>query len=150
MIGGTDNVLWVDENAPAFDLIVSAVRQHWPHLVLQNADEDLPIEPSKSSDLTILLGREFFLYRNAAAAENWLNEGVTESNKNTMIHGLLGNRRKPDRRVRSITLVADDWTGELAAILKDIQEAFDNFSKKHLPNGTATPLGPVPHVAERD
>ena len=40
MIGGSDKVLWVNENAPAADLILSAVRQHWPSFVFQDADDE--------------------------------------------------------------------------------------------------------------
>ena len=63
---------------------------------------------------------------------------------------ILGNRRKPDLGLRSITLVGDDWTSELAAILTDIQAAFEAFAKKHPPNGKAAGVGPMPHAAERE
>jgi hypothetical protein len=150
MIGGSDKVLWVDENAPAADLILRTVRQHWPSLVFQDADEAQPLDAAKSSGLQQPAGREFFLYRTAEAAQDWLQSGATDHNKNTLIHVILGNRRKPDVGLRSITLVGDDWTGELAPILADIQAAFDGFTKKHPPNGQAAQLGPMPHAAERE
>ena len=104
----------------------------------------------KSAGLTQPVGREFFLYRTADAAQHWLRAGATESNKNTLIHVILGNRRKPDLGLRSVTLVADNWTGELAAILADIQAAFDGFTKKHPPNGKAAGVGHAPQAAERE
>jgi hypothetical protein len=149
MIGGSDKVLWVDENAPAADLILRTVRQHWPIFVFQNANDDKPLDAATSSGLTKPAGREFFLYRTAEAAQHWLQLGATDENKNTLIHVILGNRRKPDVGLRSITLVGDDWTGELAAILADIQSAFDGFTKKRLPNGQPASVGTMPQAAER-
>lgn len=148
MIGGSDKVLWVDENAPAADLILRVVRQHWPSFVFQNADDDQPLDAAKSSNLTQPAGREFFLYRTAEAAQDWLQSGATDDNKNSLIHVILGNRRKPALGLRSVTLVGDEWTGELAAILVDVQRAFDGFPKKHVPSTPAAPMGTA-HVAEQ-
>jgi hypothetical protein len=150
MIGGFDKVLWVDENAPAADLILRIVRRHWPNFVFQDAEEDQPLDAAKSSGLTHLAAREFFLYRDTEAAQEWLHAGATDNNKNTLIHVILGNRRKPELKLRSITLVGDDWTGELAAILADIQTSFDAFTKKPLPNGKVAPVGPMPQTTERE
>jgi hypothetical protein len=150
MIGGSDKVLWVDENAPAAELILRVVRQHWPHFVFQNADEDQPLDAAKSSGLTQPTGREFFLYRTAQAAQDWLQSGATDRNKKTLIHVILGSRRKPDLGLRSVTLVGDDWMGESAAILAGIQAAFDGYTKKSPPNGQVAPLGPMPHATERE
>jgi hypothetical protein len=141
MIGGSDKVLWVDENAPASDIILRIVQQHWPSFVVQNADEDQPLNAAKSAALTQSAGREFFLYRTAETAQNWLQAGATEDNKNTLIHVILGSRRKLDFGLRSVTLVGDDWTGETAAILADIQAAFDGLAKKGSPNGLSAPFG---------
>jgi hypothetical protein len=150
MIGGSDKILWVDENAPAGELILRVVRQHWPSFVFQNADEDQPLDAAQSAGLTQPTGGEFFLYRTTEAAQDWLHSGATENNKNTMIHVILGNRRKPELGLRSVTLVTDDWTGELAAILADVQAAFDGVPKKHPPNGKAAPVGSIPLAAERE
>ncbi len=150
MIGGSDKVLWVDENAPAADLILRTVRQHWPSLVVQNADEDQPVDAANSFGQAQPSGREFFLYRTAEASQEWLQSGATDSNRNTLIHVILGNRRKADLGLRSVTLVGDDWAGELAAILADIQAAFDAIAKKHPPNCQAAPLGLVPLPSERE
>ena len=63
MIGGSDKVLWVDEAAPAAELIVRAVRSHWPQYVFQNSDDDHATDPSQLPTLPAPTGREFFLYR---------------------------------------------------------------------------------------
>src|SRR5438552_3464110 len=83
MIGGSDRVLWVDENAPAADLILRVARQHWPSFVFQDADEDQPLGAAKSAGLTQPAAREFFLYRSVEAAQDWLQSGATDNNKNT-------------------------------------------------------------------
>jgi hypothetical protein len=150
MIGGSDKVLWVDENAPAADLILRVVRQHWPSLVFQDADEDQPLDAAKSTALAQPTAREFFLYSTAEAAQEWLQSGATDNNKNTLIHVIVGNRRKPDLGLRSVTLVGDDWAGKLAAVLADIQAAFEGFTKKGPPNGQVAPLGPLPQASERE
>jgi hypothetical protein len=150
MIGGSDKVLWVAEDAPAAELILRVVRHHWPRFVFQNADDAEPMDAAKSFAQTQPAGREFFLYRTAEAAQDWLQSGATDDNKNTLIHVILGARRKPDLGLRCVTLVSDDWTAELAAILEDVQAAFDAFVKKHLPNGQTAPLGPMPHTTERE
>ena len=150
MIGGSDKVLWVDASALAADVILRIVRQHWPRFVFQNADEDQPLDAANSSRLTQPDGREFFIYRTAEAAQDWLQSGATDDNKNTLIHVILGKRRKPDLGLRSVTLVGDDWTGELAAILADIQAAFDGGTKTHPPNGQAAPVEAMPYAGERE
>ena len=149
MIGGSDKVLWVDEDAPVADLVLRVVRQHWPNFVFQDADADQPLDAA-SPLLTPPTGHEFFLYRTAATAQEWLEFGATDNNKNTLIHVILGNRRKPELRLRSVTLVGDDWTGEMALILSDIQAAFDNTTTKHSANDHVFPAVVMPHVAERD
>jgi hypothetical protein len=150
MIGGSDKVLWVAEEAPAAELILRVVRQHWPRFVFQNADDAEPMDATKSFGLPQPAGCEFFLYRTAEAAQDWLQSGATDDNKDTLIHVILGTRRKPDLGLRSVTLVGDDWTAELATILVDVQTAFDAFAKKHLPNGQAALLGPMPHTTKHE
>jgi hypothetical protein len=149
MIGGSDIVLWVDENAPAAEVILRVFRQHWPDFAFQNADDDQPLAPSASGHPQPS-GREFFVYRTLAAAQEWLQSGATEANKNTMIHVIVGNRRKADSGLRSVTLVGDDWTGELAAILMGIQAGFDGFANKFSLNEKTAPVGPMQHVVERE
>ena len=135
MIGGSDKVLWVDETAPASELILRVVRRHWPSFVYQDAEADEPLGVAESSSLTQPARREFFLFRSSEAAQDWRRSGATDDNKNTLIHVILGNRRKPDLPLRSLTLVGGEWVGELAAIAADIQTAFDGV-RKHPPFGS--------------
>jgi hypothetical protein len=150
MIGGSDKVLWVDEVAPAAEIIVRAVRRHWPQYVFHNADDDHAMDPAQLSALPVPSGREFFLYRDMGAAQDWLQSGATDNNKNALVSVILGNRRKPALGQRSITLVGGDWTGELAALLADIQTAFDGFAKNPPADGNLSAPGPLPHAAERE
>lgn len=129
MIGGSDKVLWVPKSAKAADVILRVVRRHWPKYVFQNADDDAP-EPAQPSALPAPTGREFFLYRDRNAAKAWLKSGATAKNKNTLIYVILGKDLKPARGLRSITLVATDWTGALAKCLADIEAEFDALSPK--------------------
>ncbi|MCI0684647.1 MAG: hypothetical protein L0Y71_21330 [Gemmataceae bacterium] len=133
MIGGCDQVLWVDEKAPAADVIVRAVRRHWPDFVFQNVDDDQPITPDSDLWLPSPTGREFFLYENAASAQGWLAQGATPENRNAMIHVILGNRRNAALGLRSITLVSGAWTGILDAILSSIRTDFEEFVESHPP-----------------
>lgn len=133
MIGGCDQVLWVVETAPAADVIVRAVKRFWPQFVFQDADDDQPITPESDLWLPSPTGREFFLYQNAAVAQSWLDQGATPENQNSMIHVILGNRRKADLGLRSITLVSGAWTGLLAAILGAIRTDFEDFAESHPP-----------------
>jgi hypothetical protein len=149
MIGGSDIVLWIPDHAPAADVIMRIVRQHWPGFVFQNADDDEPIDPAKLASLPQPTGREFFLYRSMAAAMDWSQSGATQENKNSLIYVILGNRRKPDLGLRSITLVGGEWTGELAPILAEIRLAFEDWTK--YPTGNHLPtIGPVSRAAERE
>jgi hypothetical protein len=124
MIGGTDTVLWVSEGAPAADIILRTVRHHWPDCVVQNADDDVPLPHREGGWLPEPPGREFFIYKDDAAAANWLEHAAAPENVNTMLYVIVGKRRKPDLGLRSLTLVCGDVAGTMRTIIQDIIAGF--------------------------
>ena len=124
MIGGTDVVLWVREDLPASDFILRTVRRHWPDLVFQDADD--PTLPSQSLHgwLPQPSGREFFVYRDLPAALSWHEHGAIPENTNAMLHVILGNRRKPEAGLRSLTIVCGDLSGEMKSMIDEVEIAF--------------------------
>ena len=45
-------------------------------------------------------------------------------NTNTMLHVILGNRRKPEAGLRSLTIVCGDLSGEMKSMIDEIEIAF--------------------------
>ncbi|MEO6809384.1 MAG: hypothetical protein ABI353_09770 [Isosphaeraceae bacterium] len=129
MIGGTDLVFWIRDDVPAADVILRTVRRKWPDYVFQDADD--PSMPSKSARgwLPRPSGREFFIYYDLAAARSWHEDGATSENLNTMIYVVLGNRTRPAANLRSITIVCGELSGEMRALMDEIQMSIMDITR---------------------
>ncbi len=121
MIGGVDIVFWAPDEGAAVDAILRIVRRHWKDFVFQNGDDPAPIPRPPGNWLPTPSGRQFFLYRDEAAARSWDDNGAIPENANTMLHVLVGNRWQPGTHFRSLTLVCDEATGEMSQILGEIE-----------------------------
>jgi hypothetical protein len=62
---------------------------------------------------------EFFVYRDAEAAEDWENEGATSANVNTMLHFLI-NKLDKSAALREVTLVCDQLDEPMQHLLADL------------------------------
>ena len=121
MIGGVDIVFWVPDEGAAVDAILRVVRRHWKDYVFQNADDPRPSPRPPGNWLPTPSGRQFFLYRDDAAARSWNENGAIPENANTMLHVLVGNRWQPGTHFRSLTVVCDEVAGEMESLLDEIR-----------------------------
>ena len=124
MIGGTDVIFWVRDDIPAADIIFRTARRHWPDYVFQDADDPEPITPNPGRWLPEPSGPEFFIYKDEAAALSWDEHGSTPENDDAMLHVILGDRRRPELGLRSLTMVSGELTGEVEAIINELRVAF--------------------------
>jgi hypothetical protein len=123
MIGGVDVVFWVRDERAAVDAILRIARRHWKDYVFQNADDLAPLPRIDDSRTPVPSGDQFFVYRDAAAAASWEDQGAVPENANTMLHVLVGKRRQPGTHFRSLTVVCDELTGEMADMIAEIRAA---------------------------
>jgi hypothetical protein len=122
MIGGTDVVLEIGVGVRAADAILLAVRRHWPRCVYQNADdESAPFTPYDGDWPPQAVDREFFVYRDEEAAWSWDADGATPENHDAMLYVILPEE-PPDRSaIPTVTVVCGEPSGEVKAILEDIE-----------------------------
>jgi len=120
MIGGTDVVLWIRDDLSPADVILRTIQRHWPNYIFQNGDDPAPFSHKAGPWLPLPTGREFFVYENEKAAHSWHEHGAIPENTNTMLYVILGNRRKQELALRSLTLVCGNLTGTMKAIIADI------------------------------
>src|SRR5437870_29331 len=108
MIGGTDIILSVRDEAEAVGLILRAIPRHWPRCVYQNADDEATLTADAVATMPRLLGHEFFIYRDPASAASWEQHGAIPENANTMLHVIMGDQGVNNSGLKSITLVCDE------------------------------------------
>jgi hypothetical protein len=133
MIGGTDTVFWVRDDVPVADIILRAVRRHWPDYAFQDADDTQPAARPLDGKLPQPKGTEFFVYRDVRSAKLWDRYGAAPSNRNTMLYCIVDHRSQPEAHLGSLTIVCDEPTGEVKTILDEIETAFRDIACIHLP-----------------
>ena len=128
MIGGIDVVFWVRDDISAAEVILRTLRRHWPNFVIEDADDPAPFLPNPGPWLPTPAGREFFAYKDEASAMSWEELGATPENRDAMIYVILGNRRRQELGLRSLTLVCGHLTGQLKRIVEEIDESFEELN----------------------
>lgn len=127
MIGRIDVVFTAPASAPVGEIIAEVCRQYWPHALFQDVDEeqthalDHGWNGAGSS-------KEFFIYRDAAAADAWENLGVVPENENTMLHFLIRDQGDLGEE-REVTCVCDAPTGDAEKIIRLIQSELGHLAK---------------------
>lgn len=120
MIGGADYSFEVSKAglSVAADAVASAVRDRWPEAVFETGDSADVMRLADANAWARHKGAdEFFFFASAQVARSWSQDGSTSSNRNTMLHVLLGDDP------REITLVVDDLTDEMLAWLEAIRRS---------------------------
>ena len=122
MIGGLDIILQAPSERKAMELILRTVRRHWPACLFEDAEAETEAwSPCPEGWLPDPSVREFFLYRDEKVASSWEKHGASPKNANSMLHVLLGKRRKSSAPSIEITLVCDEEAGEMGEILSEIR-----------------------------
>lgn len=122
MIGGTDVVYLVPRGLPASDVIIGAVRQHWPDYIFVDADDPNPPRARPDWAIPSPAGSEFVIYRDAEAAQSWESQGATADNKNAMLYVVLGGA-VPNTDLRSVTIVFGELAGALGVLERELRSA---------------------------
>ncbi len=124
---GVDVRMTTPDHGAAADAILRVVRRHWPAVVVQNGDDAEPLPRSPDGFLTKPTQRQFFLYQDDAAYQAWTELGAVPENANTMLHVVLGREIGRGAKASSLTLVCDDLTGGMKAMVGEIRDALDDL-----------------------
>lgn len=110
MIGGLDIDLPTFGNRSSVEVAVRAIRQIWPRSVFENTD---------TGDRYVFFWQipfgkidGLFVYRDAAIADAWDDEGAVPSLRNTMIHVIADDE--------TITVVVDERDSEMSEVIAAI------------------------------
>jgi hypothetical protein len=124
MIGGVESQV-LTQTADALEIGIRTIQRHWPKAVIENGEtaeryhhvRDVPF--GKMSEL--------FVYRDAAAADRWDEDGAVPEVFNTMIHLL----EDPGM----LTIVVDEKDALMQEVVADITSAVNE-----VPHANATPM----------
>ncbi len=111
MIGGIDVRLPSAAGLRSIEVAVRALRQYWPHAVVENGDSGERY--GSLSQIPFGDVRELFVYRDGDAADLWDERGAIPEAANTMIHLLYDDGL--------ITAVIDERNPEMEVILEAIR-----------------------------
>jgi hypothetical protein len=125
-IGGVDIVLLAPAGQGIGDLFVRACRRHWSgnECFFQRAGERAV--HSLRDPWVWRVGtasKEFFVYKDRAAASSWATEGLTRDNANTMFHFIIGEPGPEDPKTVEVAFVCDRLTPEVKGFLTDLKTA---------------------------
>lgn len=126
-IGGTDVVLRAPRHQPLGDVILRTCRRHWPDCVFQDAGE----EQIHSLQESIVWNRgvaskEFFVYRDRAAAEKWNVEGASPANAETMLYFIIDDAGN-DTKFLEVTAVCDNLSPMMKQVVRDLGGSFQDL-----------------------
>lgn len=129
MIGRTDILLSAPPGAPVGEIVVDVCRRFWPKAVFQNVDDEQthPLDGSEAWEHAAS-SNEFFVFRDAAAAESWERLGAVIENANTMLHFLIRDRNGLNAD-RELTCVCDVRTGEVEHVIDSIKSQLGHLAK---------------------
>jgi hypothetical protein len=140
MIGGTDVVLEIGAGVQAADVILRAVRRHWPRCVYQNADdESAPFTHYDGEWPPQAVDREFFVYRDEEAALSWDADGATPENDNAMLYVIVPEEPADRTTIPTLTVVCGEPSGEVKAILEDVKSSLKENSRNGNGASVASP-----------
>ena len=125
MIGGTDIILVGPSHLGISDLILRVCRDRWSDCHFQNADS---LDVHKIDDPWVwtlgTLSKEFFVYRDAEAANNWTTDGASREATNTMLHFILRDLSQDGLLYAEVTLVCDQLDAAVSSIADSLRSGF--------------------------
>jgi hypothetical protein len=124
MIGGHDWLLLAPPGIPVADIILQRMLREWPDAVFLDADGTVP---APLRDPRVLLGcqsREFFIFRDEAAARSWDEHGAVPGNANTMFHFVIQPGSDLGWNCQIVTFVFDKKTRQTTRLASDLEAAF--------------------------
>jgi hypothetical protein len=131
-IGGEDIILKAPaDGAPGDlgDIILRACWRHWEYGDCHFEDADRPGAYSFREPWVWTVGttsKEFFVYKDAAAAESWEQYGMTRANASAMLHFLIGGWEPTPPGIIEVTLVCDRQTRAIKTLVAQLRAMFEN------------------------
>jgi hypothetical protein len=125
--GGVDVLMMAPADECVGDIILRVCRRHWEgsDCVFQDASESQTHSFSEQWVWEVGSSRkDFFVYRDQAAAVSWGAKGAVKENANTMFHFLIGDRLPAERRLLEVAVVFDKFDPAVRRFLKELQTAF--------------------------
>jgi len=126
-IGGFDFVLLAPQGVCAGDVILRACRRFWQ-------ERECFFQDASSESVYSLRDQwvwdegtastEFFVFRDAKAAKSWTQSGAVPSNRNTMLHFLVGETDPSNPGLIEVTMVFDRPTKEIRKLIEQLKASF--------------------------
>ena len=126
-IGGIDIVLLAPAKECVGDLILRVCCRHWNGRKCQFQDaNDTNIRPLDDPWVWQVgtASKEFFVFRDPAAAESWGKEGAIPANANTMFHFIIGEPKADPPSTVEVGFVCDKLTTSVKDLLAELKAAF--------------------------
>jgi hypothetical protein len=135
-IGGVDVLLQARTGDCIADVILRACSKLWEH--------DKPyFQDAGSTEIHALsdpwvwrvgtASREFMVYKDRRAVEQWRIEGATRRNENTMLHFLIGGHEATPPGIVEVALVCDRLTPAIRQLARELQTSFLPLRKLSTP-----------------
>jgi hypothetical protein len=125
-IGGEDTVLKAPIDLPVADLVLRVCSRHWPSCLFQDEGE---VSYHALTDhalwLSLTDSAEFFVYRDAAAARKWDEDGFDASDPNSMLYFIVSRSDRADSRTREVTLVCGELDAEMRGLIAELKNGFE-------------------------
>jgi len=124
MIGGHDTILYAPAQTFVADVILRTCKRHWvgSECCFQDADDE---RIHSLTDPWVWISgsasREFFVYRDQIAADDWTAHGAVKKNANSMLHFIIRQGRS---QMQEITVVCDRLTPDVRRFLADLKDGF--------------------------
>jgi hypothetical protein len=126
-VGGIDTVLLAPAGECVGDLVLRACCRHWDRwkCIFQDGNDQATHSLDEAWVWEVgTASKEFFVYRDRAAAESWNTDGATAANANTMFHFIIGEPRPGDPNTVEVAFVCDKLTREVKDFIADLKTTF--------------------------
>lgn len=133
MVSGRDAIFETPRQGFDVRILLEAVLNLWPDAQFQEADDE---QAKPLAEAAIGNSREFFVYKNEAAATSWNDEGWTEQHENDLAHFIVQDD-PTDRDRLHVTVVIGSVTEDTQRLLDDVLAAFRRMTGAAGTNGAA-------------
>jgi hypothetical protein len=124
--GGQDTLMKAPADLPVADVVLRVCGRHWPTCLFQDEGEEL-YHALNDPDLWLSLtdSAEFFVYRDAAAARKWDEDGFDASDPNSMLYFIVSRSNQAGGRPREVTLVCGELDAEMRGLIAELKNGFE-------------------------
>jgi hypothetical protein len=121
-IGGIDITLEVPRGVAVHQRIIDQVLRFWPDARFQDVESE---DDGSLADAGVRLkardSREFFIYRDRAAAESWRRDGASAATWGTMLQFLVDEGLEETTGRGRVTIVCDERTEPVEQVIRALK-----------------------------